>query len=250
MLKSVLVLSTVAVCLCVVAVVARGGPDQPAAKQAEKKAKPSPSLLRHVVLFKFKADATREQIKAVEDAFAELPEKIDTIQAYEWGTDVSPEMRSQGFTHCFFVTFRNEEGRDAYLPHEAHQEFVKQVLPILDDVLVVDYRAQRPAAEAAAAGEGISVVVRGELNSQAGAVGAETTGTTISASGATWELDFGDKQQMRRRAERLNGRAVRVTGELEVRKGVEIAQRTIVKVQSLQPLGGADGGGGRRNRTE
>ena len=25
--------------------------------------------LRHVVLFKFKADATREQIKAVEDAF-------------------------------------------------------------------------------------------------------------------------------------------------------------------------------------
>jgi hypothetical protein len=208
--------------------------------------------LRHVVLFKFKADATPEQIKAVEDAFGKLPEKIDAIQAYEWGTDVSPEMRSQGFTHCFFVTFRNEEGRDAYLPHEAHQEFVKQVLPILEDVLVVDYRAQRPAAETAAAGEGINVVVRGELNSQVAAVGAETTGVTISASGATWELDFGDKQQMRRRAERLNGRAVRVTGELEVRKGVEIAQRTIVKVQSLQPLGGSGGGegGGRRNRTE
>ncbi|HUG92118.1 MAG TPA: Dabb family protein [Planctomycetaceae bacterium] len=212
---------------------------QDASRRNQAAGQPGPQSpagpLRHVVLFKFKADATPEQIKAVEAGFAELPKKIDTIQAYEWGTDVSPEMRSQGFTHCFLVTFRNAQGRDAYLPHAAHQEFVKLVLPILDDVLVVDYQARRPVP-AVAPTDAISVTVHGRLNSQVVAIGGETTGATISARGATWELDFGDNEQMRRRARRLHGRTVRVAGQLEVRKGVEIPQRTIVKVQSLQPV--------------
>ncbi|MBW3542765.1 MAG: Dabb family protein [Planctomycetes bacterium] len=140
MLKSVLILSAVAVCLCVVAVVAQGGPDQPAAKQVERKAKASPPLLRHVVLFKFKEEATKEQIRQVEEAFAALPKKIDAIHDFEWGTDVSVENRSKGFTHGFLVTFRDEKGRDEYLPHPAHQEFVKLALPLVEDVLGFDYR--------------------------------------------------------------------------------------------------------------
>ena len=42
---------------------------------------------RHVVLFKFKDSATKEQIKAVEDAFVALKSKIDAIQSLEWGTN-------------------------------------------------------------------------------------------------------------------------------------------------------------------
>jgi len=99
-------------------------------------------LLRHVVLLKFKPEATAEQIKAIETAFAELPKKIDTITAFEWGTDVAPEKRSEGFTHCFLVTFADEAGRDAYLPHQAHQEFVSLLKPQLEKVLVVDYWAK------------------------------------------------------------------------------------------------------------
>lgn len=99
-------------------------------------------MLRHVVLFKFKDDASAEQIKKVTDAFAELPKKIDTIKAFEWGTDISPEKKSQGFTHAFVVTFADEQGRDAYLPHAAHQDFIKIVGPVLDKVLVVDFWAQ------------------------------------------------------------------------------------------------------------
>jgi hypothetical protein len=96
-------------------------------------------VLRHVVLFKFKADAPKEKIQEVVDAFAKLPRQIDAIKDYESGTDNSPEMKSKGFTHCFVVTFADEKGRDAYLPHPAHKEFVKVLLPVLDDVLVVDY---------------------------------------------------------------------------------------------------------------
>ena len=99
--------------------------------------------LRHVVLFKFKADATKEQIQEIVAGFQALPKKIDGITAFEWGTDVSPEGRSEGFTHCFVVTFKDTKGRDAYLPHAAHQEFVALLLPKLDKVLVVDYFARK-----------------------------------------------------------------------------------------------------------
>ena len=102
---------------------------------AEKEGK----MLRHVVLFKFKSDASEKQIKEVTDAFAALPKKIDAIKDFEWGTDVSVENKSAGFTHCFVVTFADEKGREIYLPHPAHKDFVKLVGPVLDDVLVVDY---------------------------------------------------------------------------------------------------------------
>jgi hypothetical protein len=101
-----------------------------------------PKVLRHIVLFKFKSDASEKQIKEVTDAFAALPKKIDAIKGFEWGTDVSPEKKSEGFTHCFVVTFADEKGRDEYLPHEAHKDFVKLVGPVLDKVLVVDYWAR------------------------------------------------------------------------------------------------------------
>jgi hypothetical protein len=96
-------------------------------------------LLRHVVLFSFKAGSTPEQIKEVTDAFVALPKKIKTIKVFEWGTNISPENLNQGFTHCFFVSFASEKDRDAYLPHADHQAFVKIVTPVLDKVLVVDY---------------------------------------------------------------------------------------------------------------
>lgn len=99
-------------------------------------------VLRHVVLFRFKPGTTPEQIRGVEEAFAKLPSRIPTIIGYEWGTNVSPESHDQGYTHCFLVTFANAEGRDAYLPHPAHDEFVQILLPHLDEAHVIDYVAR------------------------------------------------------------------------------------------------------------
>ena len=96
-------------------------------------------VLRHVVLFKFKDGTTAEQIRQIEQAFCALPGKIDAIRDFEWGTDVSVENRQEGFTHCFVVTFRDENARAEYLPHLAHKEFGKLLGPCLDKVLVIDY---------------------------------------------------------------------------------------------------------------
>ena len=67
---------------------------------------------------------------------------INTIIAYEWGTNVSPEGLNGGLTHCFLVTFKDKAGLDAYLPHPAHQAFVTLLKPSLDKVTVIDYVAK------------------------------------------------------------------------------------------------------------
>lgn len=99
--------------------------------------------LRHAVFFRFKEDAAAEDIAAVEEAFAALPEKIDTIKAFEWGRNNSPEKHDAGFTHCFMVTFDSEEGRDAYLPHAEHLAFVDVLKPVLDAPRVLDFAVQK-----------------------------------------------------------------------------------------------------------
>ena len=100
-------------------------------------------LLRHVVLFKFKDASTASDIKKVEEAFRALPTKINTIKAFEWGTNNSPENLNQGFTHCFFVSFASEKDRELYLPHPDHKAFGSVLGPHLDKVLVIDYWAEK-----------------------------------------------------------------------------------------------------------
>jgi hypothetical protein len=112
----------------------------PAARAAEPAAKGA--KLFHVVSLKFKPSATKEQIKAVEDAFVALKEKIPGVTSLDWGTNVSPEKHDKGFTHCFVLSFASEKDRDAYLPHPAHKAFGKMLGPILDDVMVIDFWSQ------------------------------------------------------------------------------------------------------------
>lgn len=103
----------------------------------------SDKVYRHFVMFKFQEQATEAQVQEIVEAFGALKNKVDSIVAYEHGTDVSPENLSKGFTHCFLVTFASKKDLEAYLPHPAHQEFVSKLKPILDDVMVVDYWADK-----------------------------------------------------------------------------------------------------------
>ena len=99
--------------------------------------------LMHVVSFKFKATAKPEQIDAVVEAFRALKKKIPQIKSFSWGTNVSPEKHDKGFTHGFVLTFKTAKDRDEYLVHPDHQAFGKLVGPVLEDVFVIDYWAQK-----------------------------------------------------------------------------------------------------------
>ena len=101
----------------------------------------SPETVRHIVVFKYKAGASEDQIRQVTEAFAALRTKIPGIVSFEHGVNNSPEKLNQGFTHVYQVTFTGAAARDAYLPHPAHKAFGELLgrLGVLESVFVVDY---------------------------------------------------------------------------------------------------------------
>jgi Stress responsive A/B Barrel Domain len=105
-------------------------------------AKPARGRLYHVVSFKFKDTATKEDIRKVEDAFHALKAKIPLIERLSWGTNTSPEKLNKGFTHCWVLVFRSEKDRDAYLVHPDHKAFGQLIGPYIGDVFVIDFQAR------------------------------------------------------------------------------------------------------------
>jgi hypothetical protein len=100
-------------------------------------------VLRHLVLYKFKDGLKPAELQEVIDTFGALPKKIDTIIGYEAGTNISPEGKSDGLTHAFVVTFKDEKGRDAYLVHPAHKAYVEVVKDRREKVVVFDYWGEK-----------------------------------------------------------------------------------------------------------
>jgi len=97
--------------------------------------------VRHVVVFKYKPEATPEQIAQVTRAFRDLQKRIPGITAFEDGVNNSPEKKNQGFTHVYLMTFESMSARDAYLPHPEHKKFGELLgtLGIVADAFVIDY---------------------------------------------------------------------------------------------------------------
>ena len=112
--------------------------EKPQAIAGDKAAK----VLRHIVMYKFKDGLPASEVQQVVDAFSALPSKIDTIIDFEKGTNVSKEGKSEGFTHVFVVTFKNEKDRDDYIAHQAHQDYVNVVKNRREKVVVFDYWAK------------------------------------------------------------------------------------------------------------
>lgn len=122
--------------------------DQPAkparkAQAGQAGAKARRGKVVHVVCFKFKEDASKEQVRKVVKDFAALKGKVPQIATFEWGTNISPENLNKGFKHAFVLTFKTVEDRDAYLVHPEHKAFAKSLGGLIDDVFVIDYQARR-----------------------------------------------------------------------------------------------------------
>jgi len=99
-------------------------------------------VLRHVVLLKFKENTTPADITQLEDEFRTLATvKVSQVKEYEWGTNVSKENLDHGYTHCFILTFANEQDRDVYLVHEDHVAFVNMLKPHMSGATVIDFWA-------------------------------------------------------------------------------------------------------------
>jgi len=94
--------------------------------------------IAHIVLFKWKPEATAAQIAhAINDA-PKILKAIDGVIEFISGENFT--QRSKGFTHAFYATFTNKEALQRYTDHSIHQNFIKEtLLPIREDVLAFDF---------------------------------------------------------------------------------------------------------------
>jgi hypothetical protein len=100
----------------------------------------------------------------------------------------------------------------------------------------------KPIDDASGTEESITVKIVGTLRTGIAAIGGETTGTTITAKGITWELDFAGNPRLAQAAEKWAAKKVMVEGRLERREGVEIKERWIVTVTAMSLAADQNGG--------
>lgn len=95
--------------------------------------------MRHLLVVKFKSDAVATQIDEALLYFKRIQNDIPGIVSVEYGSNESPEGLDKGYTHVVLMTFDNAEARDTYLPHPAHEALKQAFVPLVDDIIVLDY---------------------------------------------------------------------------------------------------------------
>jgi hypothetical protein len=77
------------------------------------------------------------------------------------------------------------------------------------------------------------LVLTGTLQTGIMAPGAETTGVTLTVSNSSYELDL-PTNELKKLAQTLSGKQATVKGTLTLKQGVEVKQRRIITVTSLE----------------
>lgn len=125
-------------------------------------------MIQHIVLLKWKAGTTDEQVDRAFAQMRRLVDGIDTVQRITFGRNRGSD--DHGFTHALIVALPDEGALNAYLENPVRRQYVTDVLgPIeqerieLDlpedhhlersgeDSLRWDWGAHRPPSAAAAA---------------------------------------------------------------------------------------------------
>ena len=95
-------------------------------------------MLRHVALFRWKPEATPEDVSKVEAALRQLPAKIPCIQSYRFGRDIGIQDGNADF--ALVADFVDEEGLETYANHPDHQDVIKELIrPIMAQRHAIQY---------------------------------------------------------------------------------------------------------------
>ena len=94
-------------------------------------------MIRHVVFFKFKPEASASQRKEVIEQLRSLPDKIDVIRSFEVGEDILHLSRSWDLV--LVATYDDLQALDIYTKHDDHVEVVLKIRDVCEAVGSVDY---------------------------------------------------------------------------------------------------------------
>jgi len=94
-------------------------------------------MIRHVVFFKFRPEATASQRKEVIADLRALPDKIDAIRTFELGEDIMRSARAWDFV--LIATYDDLGALDVYTRHDDHVAVAMKIKDVCEAVGSVDY---------------------------------------------------------------------------------------------------------------
>lgn len=94
-------------------------------------------MIKHVVLFKFKANSSESRFSELEKQLKALPGLIPEIKSYEFGLDVMRSGRSYDF--ALVSAFEDIESLKRYQTHPAHVEVLGIVNELFDQIAAADF---------------------------------------------------------------------------------------------------------------
>ncbi len=101
-------------------------------------------MLNHVVLMKFKPGVSEEDIRSLEQALDDLPNKIMEIKMYEFGRNTVPSDRSYDF--ALIALFANPSALERYQKHPDHLPVVAKVQSMCSNVVTADFNGSNAGA--------------------------------------------------------------------------------------------------------
>ncbi|MDF2922492.1 MAG: stress protein [Paenibacillaceae bacterium] len=97
-------------------------------------------MMEHLVIFRFNEHYRPEQERQLLELLLTFKDHIPGIVELTAGVNMTEETDNiHGYSLGLRVTFTDREALRQYGPHPKHQEFVRSLDGILDQVVVVDY---------------------------------------------------------------------------------------------------------------
>lgn len=95
-------------------------------------------MIRHTVVFRWKAEATADQRQRVSTELSRLPPLVPTLRAYDFGSDLGVNEGSYDF--AVSALFDDMAGYLAYRDNPEHRAMIRDhILPITDTRAAVQY---------------------------------------------------------------------------------------------------------------
>jgi hypothetical protein len=102
------------------------------------------TMFEHLVSFRFNKKYTPQQESQLIETLMTFKKLIPGIIELTAGVNVTEETDNvHGYTLGLRVTFRDKESLLQYGPHPVHQQFVRLLDGIIENVIVIDYPINR-----------------------------------------------------------------------------------------------------------
>ncbi len=108
------------------------------------------TYIRHVVLFKFRPDASAEDKQVMQDGLAALPTAIPELVRYRFGPDLGLADGNHDF--AIVADVANRDDFRTYIEHPRHQDaIVRLIRPIIAERTAVQFEVEETGSPATVA---------------------------------------------------------------------------------------------------